>query len=282
VALSGAAARWPERPLLETDSVGRLPRVNLSVKVTALTPLVRPHAPHRGRADAARRLIRLLRCARDLDAHLHIDMESFDVLDVTRGLVFDLLSRAEFADGPSAGIVLQAYLRESEQAPERVLEWCRSVRRSPPLTIRLVKGAYWDHEFVLARQHGWQSPVWTEKVETDRCFERLSARLIDTYPQIRPAIASHSLRSLAHTIAYARRCGLGPADIELQVLRGLGDDLQASLSRSGYRCRTYCPVGELVEGMAYLVRRLLENTANDSFFVRQLHGTSIPDLITAP
>ncbi len=280
--LSAAAAQWPERTLLEHDAAGPLPRVNLSVKLTALTPLVRAEAPERGRADASRHLVRLLRRARDLDAHLHIDMESFDGLEMTLSVMLDLLSEREFGDGPSAGIVLQAYLRESEQALTRILTWARSVQRGQPLTIRLVKGAYWDHEVILARQHGWTPPVWTDKVETDRCFERLAARLIDAYPIVRPAIASHNLRSLAHTIAYARRRGLRPADVELQVLRGLGDDLQANLARNGFRCRTYCPVGDLVEGMSYLVRRLLENTANESFLMNQPQGTSILHLLEAP
>ena len=76
--LAGEAARWPKRPLLERDGAGALPRVNLSLKVTALTPLVRPQAPERGRKDAAEHLRELLRRAREVDAHLHIDMESLD------------------------------------------------------------------------------------------------------------------------------------------------------------------------------------------------------------
>src|SRR5262249_23224488 len=77
-ALTRATARWPERPMLERDSVGALPRANVSVKVSALTPLLRPDAPERGRRDAAERLRPLLGRARDIGAHIHIDMESLD------------------------------------------------------------------------------------------------------------------------------------------------------------------------------------------------------------
>jgi RHH-type proline utilization regulon transcriptional repressor/proline dehydrogenase/delta 1-pyrroline-5-carboxylate dehydrogenase len=196
--------------------------------------------------------------------------------------VLELLSRSEFADGPSAGLVMQAYLRDCEEVLERVLEWARGAGRSVPLTLRLVKGAYWDHEMIEARQHGWSSPVWSEKLESDRCYERMTRDLVDAFPLVRPAIASHNLRSVAHAVVYARSRGLASSDIELQVLRGLGDDLQRALAAEGLRCRTYCPVGDMVAGMAYLVRRLLENTANDSFLTSQSAGVEIDELLRAP
>jgi RHH-type proline utilization regulon transcriptional repressor/proline dehydrogenase/delta 1-pyrroline-5-carboxylate dehydrogenase len=110
----------------------------------------------------------------------------------------------------------------------------------------------------------------------------LTRELVDAFPLVRPAIASHNVRSLAHAMAYAGSRGLAPADLELQVLRGLGDDLQQAVAVAGYRCRTYCPVGDMVAGMAYLVRRLLENTANDSFLSSQAAGADIEDLLRAP
>jgi RHH-type proline utilization regulon transcriptional repressor/proline dehydrogenase/delta 1-pyrroline-5-carboxylate dehydrogenase len=280
--LASHASRWPARPLLEADSAGPLPRVNLSVKVTALTPLIRAEAPERGRQDASTPLLALLRQARDLDAHIHIDMESFDSRELILELLLDLLARPEFAHGPSAGLVLQAYLRDSEQTLERILGWTDTMHRAVPLTVRLVKGAYWDREMIQAAQHGWVPPVWTEKIESDRCFERLTRRLIDSYPRLRPAIASHNVRSVAHAIAYARRRGLAPQDLEIQILRGLGDDLARSVAGLGLRCRTYCPVGQMVEGMAYLVRRLLENTSNESFLHEQASGRALDELLSAP
>jgi proline dehydrogenase len=281
-ALAPEAPRWPERPLLERDSMGPLPRVNLSVKVSALTPLLRPEAPERGREDAARRMRPLLRRARETGAHLHIDMESVDTLEATTDLVVELLDAEEFRDGPSAGIVLQAYLRESPELLDRVLDWARTSPRTPPLVVRLVKGAYWDHEVVAARQHGWTPPVFEVKAECDRNFEELTRRLIDARPLVRPAIASHNLRSVAHAIAYNRAVGGEDGDIELQVLRGLGDELAHALVEQGMRVRVYCPVGDLVAGMAYLVRRLLENTANDSFLGQQQSGVPIDELLAAP
>src|SRR6201990_2054214 len=207
--IAAAAAGWRSRPQLERDSAGVLPRANLSVKVSALTPLLRPDAPERGKRDAADRLRPLLRRAHERGAHLHIDMESMDSRDATLELVLDLLAEDEFRAGPSAGLVLQGYLRDSPQTLDTILEWLQGpgAGRAHPLTIRLVKGAYWDHELVQAAQHGWSTPVFERKADTDANFEQLTRRLLDARPLIRPAIASHNLRSVSHAIAYNRLSG---------------------------------------------------------------------------
>jgi RHH-type proline utilization regulon transcriptional repressor/proline dehydrogenase/delta 1-pyrroline-5-carboxylate dehydrogenase len=264
--LAGAMSAWPGAP-----------EPNLSVKVSALTPALRPEAPDLGREDAAARLRPLLSQARDLNAHLHVDMESLDSLETTLGLVFGLLEEDEFRDGPSAGLVLQAYLRDSPDELDRILDWSRRTERRPPLTIRLVKGAYWDHEVIEAQQHGWSAPVFESKAECDRNFEELTRRLLDARPLVRVAVASHNLRSVAHALAYA-----GDTDLEVQVLRGLGDDLAHALAKQDVPVRAYCPVGDLVAGMAYLVRRLLENTANESFLQEQARGVAVEELLAAP
>ena len=273
---------WPAREALERDSIGPVPRINLSVKVSALTPLLRPEAPERGVADAAERLRPLLRRARELDAHLHIDMEALDSLEPTLALTLGLLDEEEFREGPSAGLVVQAYLRDSPAHLERVLTWAERGSRRPPLVIRLVKGAYWDHEVADARQHGWTMPVFTQKAESDRNFETLTRRLLEARPSVRVAIASHNLRSLAHAIAVNHLTGGADQDLELQVLRGLGDDLAMTLAANGFRTRVYCAVGDLVAGMAYLVRRLLENTSNESFLVGLDEGDSLEQMLAPP
>jgi proline dehydrogenase len=284
--LAPAYAELPERPILEHDPAGPIPRPNLSVKITALTPLLRPDAPRRGVDDAAERLRPLLRAANDLGAHLHIDMESLDTRETTLELLFELLSEDEFRDGPSVGVVVQAYLRDSPEELDLLLARAESGRRSSPLAFRLVKGAYWDHEVVEARQHGWTPPVFEVKAESDRNFEALTRRLIDRAKEepesVRVAIGSHNLRSIAHAIAYARLAGADDSVLELQVLRGLGDDLARALANAGLRARSYCPVGDLVAGMAYLVRRLLENTANESFLAERATGTSLDELLAPP
>ena len=280
--LAGVYAGLPGRPALERDGAGPIPRANLSVKVSALTPLLRPDAPELGERDALDRLRGLAELADELAAHLHIDMESLDSRDAVLAVVLDLLSEPRFAPGPSTGVVLQAYLHDSPEQLERILEWSRRHPRPHPLVVRLVKGAYWDHEVIEAHQHGWPTPVFEDKAACDRNFEALTRRLLDARPAVRVAVGSHNLRSVAHAIAYNRMTGGDDRDLELQVLRGLGDELQDALAARGLRVRTYCPVGDLVSGMAYLVRRLLENTANESFLHERARGAQLEELLVAP
>jgi RHH-type proline utilization regulon transcriptional repressor/proline dehydrogenase/delta 1-pyrroline-5-carboxylate dehydrogenase len=124
--------------------------------------------------------------------------------------------------------------------------------------------------------------VFEIKAECDRNFESLTARLLDARPAVRVAVASHNLRSVAHAIAYNRSLGGEDLDLELQVLRGLGDQLADALAARGFRVRAYCPVGDLVAGMAYLVRRLLENTSNESFLLRMSEGEALEALLAPP
>ena len=280
--LSRQSASWPETPVLEADSSGPLPRVNLSVKVSALTPVLHPEAPERGRDDAAVRMRPLLRRARELGVHLHVDMESLDALETTLELVLDLLAEDEFRDGPSAGLVVQAYLRDSPAELERILAWTEQAERRPPLVIRLVKGAYWDHESAEAQQRGWSVPVFEDKAACDRNFEALSKRLLDSRPLVRVAIASHNIRSLAHAIAYSRLAGGSDIDIEPRSCAGWAMSLAESIASLGLRARVYSPIGDLVAGMAYLVRRLLENASNESFLWAQAEGAPIEELLAAP
>ena len=137
----------------------------------------------------------------------------------------------------------------------------------------------------MAAQHGWIAPVFEVKADSDRNFEGLTRRLLDGRDAgcgLRVAVASHNLRSIAHAIAYDRLAGGAGADLELQVLRGLGDPLQHAIAAQGLRVRTYCPVGDLVAGMAYLVRRLLENTSNESFLADQAKGVPLERLLAPP
>ena len=127
--IARSAAGWPDRPQLERDSAGPLARSNLSVKVSALTPLLRPDAPERGKRDAADRLRPLLRRAHERGAHLHIDMESMDSRDAVLELILELLAEEEFRAGPSAGLVLQGYLRDSPETLDTILAVARRAGR---------------------------------------------------------------------------------------------------------------------------------------------------------
>lgn len=281
--LPTAVAAWPANPRLESDHLGPVPRVNLSLKLSALDP----------RADAidfAGTVIRvqqqlgpILEAAARQRVGITFDMEQHALKDLTIELFERSCERVEF----NAGLALQAYLRSAEQDAQRLVDWAR--RSGRQITVRLIKGAYWDYEVAHAERMGWPAPVWLRKSQTDACFERVAAILVDAIPRtpgepgIRLAVGSHNLRSIARVLALVEARGLPQSAVEVQMLYGMADPLKAALVARGLRVRQYVPVGPMIPGMAYLVRRLLENASNQSWLRAQSYEhASENELLAAP
>ncbi len=255
--------------------------VHVSVKPSSLAARLDPLSLGESVERAFSRLLPIAKVAADAGAAITLDMEQAELRELTLALAKRLLTTPVIGERIQLGIVIQAYLRDSEEVTMRLIEWLEAQRRT--LSIRLVKGAYWDHEVAQATQRGWTIPVYLEKWETDSAFERLTTHLLTASPTVQTAIASHNIRSLAHAMASAEMLGLSKAQLEFQLLYGMGDAIQGAISQLGYPVRIYTPVGELIPGMAYLVRRLLENTANESFLRQDFLGTTpIESLLQAP
>ena len=263
VELPPLAARWRADPLVDGDPAAPLPRVNLSIKLSALDSQFDAIDPEGTTTRVLGRLRPLWRLARASGVQLHVDMESHATKDLALAIFRQIAMEDEFRDWPWCGIVVQCYLRESHRDLAALGDWAR--QRGTPVWVRLVKGAYWDQETIQARAAGWPVPVWERKWQTDACFEAATAWLLEQARWLRPAIASHNLRSLAHAMAVAGHLGLPRHDVEMQMLYGMGDPEKHAVTAAGWRLRVYMPYGQLVPGMAYLVRRLLENSSNDSF-----------------
>jgi RHH-type proline utilization regulon transcriptional repressor/proline dehydrogenase/delta 1-pyrroline-5-carboxylate dehydrogenase len=256
-------ALWPDDPLVDRDDRGPIPRVNLSVKLSALDCHFDAIDPPGVLKRAGTRLRELMRLARRLGAFLHVDMESYDKKDLTLYLFQTLIEEREFRDWPDVGIVLQCYLRDT---PADLVALARCARRrGTPVGLRLVKGAYWDQEVIRAQAHGWPVPVYLQKWETDLAFEHATRWVLRQPDAFRPALGSHNLRSLAHGMAAAELLEVPPGAWEVQMLYGMADPEKQVLVERRQRLRVYMPYGQLIPGMAYLVRRLLENTSNESF-----------------
>jgi len=254
---------WPEVPQIDRGMLSELPRTNISIKLSALDSHFSPLDPQGTLKRVAPRLRRLLRVAREQRAFINVDMESYYTKDLTLWVFKQVLLEDEFRDVGDVGIVIQCYLKDSEKDLRELRDWAQE--RGKPVWVRIVKGAYWDYETVRALQLGWPIPVFEEKWQTDVHFEKMTRFLISNYEHLRPAVASHNIRSIAHAIAVSRHIGLPPTGFEIQMLYGMGDPEKQALVDLGHRLRVYMPYGELIPGMAYLVRRLLENTSNDSF-----------------
>ena len=276
--LSQQARYWPANAVLAADHLGPLPRVNVSIKISALDARPDPIDC----AGAVRRLTQslapILEAARQKGAFINFDMEQYALKDLTLELLERCCRQVDFA----AGIAMQAYLRSGEDDARRVIAWAKRTGRQ--ITVRLVKGAYWDYEVIHAEQMGWPVPVWTHKRDTDACFERMTQLFVAATPRrageggVKLAIGSHNIRSIAHALALLEQYELPPSACEWQMLYGMAEPLKPALLARGLRLREYVPVGQMIPGMAYLVRRLLENTSNESwlragFFDNVAEGT---------
>jgi RHH-type proline utilization regulon transcriptional repressor/proline dehydrogenase/delta 1-pyrroline-5-carboxylate dehydrogenase len=271
---------WAPDDVLEFDDQGPIPRVNVSIKPTALASLYGPLTRDDGLAQARARLKPILRLAAERGAFVYFDMEHYEVKDLTLELFRSLLDDPDLRD-LDAGVVIQAYLKDSRDDLADLIGW--SASRHKPIGVRLVKGAYWDAETIQARAEGWPIPVFEHKDETDANYERCVRLLHDHHGGVRAAFASHNLRSLAYAITYARSRGIPDSGYEVQMLYGMAEPIHAAIRRLGLRLRVYAPVGDLVPGMAYLVRRLLENTSNESFVRHRFaEGRQLEDLIAPP
>lgn len=261
--LANDAAKWDEVPLLDRDENGPIPRVNVSVKMTALYSQINDMAWDDTKEKLKERLRPIYRKAMERGVFLTLDMEHYGVKDLTLEVFREIVLEPEFRDYRFFGCVIQCYLRDSLADCRKVIAWSRE--RGTPLNIRLVKGAYWDSETIEAEQKRWPYPVYLNKAESDANYEDCTAELLKAFPTVRVAFGSHNVRSIAFALVTAERLKIPQAAVEIQMLYGMADPIKKSLADMGYRVREYAPVGELIPGMAYLVRRLLENTSNESW-----------------
>ena len=240
--------------------------INVSLKLSSLYSQFDPSDADGTCAAVKARLREIFRVAKECKAFINIDMEQYYYRDLTVKIFKDILEEKEFSDFSGAGLVVQAYLKDSGEMVEDLLGWAKEHKKD--LSIRLVRGAYWDYEIIQAKQKGWPVPVFTWKWETDANFELLSRVLLENKDIVRTAIGTHNIRSIANAIALAMSLNIPSDRIEFQLLYGMGDPIKKAIVSMDFSLRVYIPFGELIPGMGYLVRRLLENSSNVSFLMQ--------------
>jgi RHH-type proline utilization regulon transcriptional repressor/proline dehydrogenase/delta 1-pyrroline-5-carboxylate dehydrogenase len=267
--LADEVASWPTDEVIDRNHLGPIPRTNVSLKISAMFSQIDPVDPVGSVARLRARVLPLFLHAKKKNVFLNMDLEQWAFHDITYDLFEEILSHDELRAWPHVGIVVQAYLKSAERDVERLIALAK--KRGAPVTVRLVKGAYWDYETVIAQQNGHEPPVFQDKAETDLNYEKLSRILLANLAHIYPAFGSHNLRSLTNALVVAKQSGAPERAYEVQMLYGMAEPERKVLRGLGHRVRVYAPVGELLPGMAYLVRRLLENTSNDGFLKLSHH-----------
>jgi RHH-type transcriptional regulator, proline utilization regulon repressor / proline dehydrogenase / delta 1-pyrroline-5-carboxylate dehydrogenase len=238
-------------------------RSAISVKLSALEPRYALTQRPRVMEKLAPRMLSLARRACSAKIGMTIDAEEADRLDLSLDIV-EALARDPGTRGWSGlGLAVQAYGRRAPLVLDWVAELARQTGRR--MTVRLVKGAYWDAEIKRAQERGLDSfPVYTSKVATDASYLVCAQRLFDARDSIYPQFATHNALTIAAVTALAPP----DAEYEFQRLHGMGHALYDAACADMPDLppvRVYAPVGTHEELLPYLVRRLLENGANTSF-----------------
>ncbi len=279
--LSAEVRGWKPDPVLDTGHAGPIPLANVSIKLSALEGRLDPVNTSGCVARLKAKVLPLFLLAKERNVFLNVDLENWQLHGITYDLFEEILAHPELRGWPHVGIVVQAYLKSAPADLARLLSLAKG--RGAPITVRLVKGAYWDYEVAMAKQWGLPCPVLTAKPATDAQYESLSRVLLTEYRHLSPAFGSHNLRSLIHAVVTADELKVPRNAFEMQMLYGMAEPERKVLRARGHRLRVYSPVGALLPGMAYLVRRLLENTSNSGFLRQSYHeGEDIKALLAAP
>ncbi len=276
--LSGELPGWPPHTPRSGPSA---PRLNISVKISSLYSRIGPANHEDSVREVRRRLLPILARIRNAGGFVNLDMEAYWLKEITLDALTETLDDPGFHEWDQAGVALQAYLKCAERDLRRLIGWAKKGNRR--ITVRLVKGAYREYETIAARQKGWEIPVFHLKSHTDANFERCVEIALENHEHVTLAVGTHNVRSIAKALATAERLKVPRERYEFQMLYGMGEPIKRALMKMGFPVREYVPIGELLPGMAYLVRRLLENASNEGFLQRAFFGHVPPaDLLAEP
>ena len=274
-------AELAQHPLAGERTVGGFPVIELSLKLSSLSARFNPVAPAMTFDDIGPRLKAILLAARVGGLGITVDAEQYRTRALGWHCLTEALRQERALDGwGDVGTVLQAYHRDADVYLDAMLAFAEE--RGTPLRVRLVKGAYWDEEVIVASQNGWPVPVFQDKAATDICFEMLVRRALERTDAIALAVASHNVRSHVYAEAVAESLDLPQGTVEHQTLYRTWTALSHSLGAKGWSSRDYVPVGEPEPAMAYLVRRILENSSQVGFLSRSRENGDERALLAPP
>lgn len=263
----------------ETNAAG-IERAHVSVKVSALCSDFNPDDPEGTWRRVGPRLLAILRESKLLHVFINLDAEHYHVRDLNLRMLERALAEADLRDWSGVGIVVQAYLRDAPGHLQGVLDLAKS--RGVRMPIRLVKGAYWDAETTEAAAHDHLPPQFLNKAETDAMFQMLALRILSHGRHLQLCVGSHNLRD--HCFAHEARELLHPQapPVEHQALHMTYEALSTALAKQGWAVRNYIPVGSLLVGMAYLVRRILENSSQVGVLTMARAGHDTDEALLPP
>ena len=255
-------------------------RCGMSIKLTALHPRYDARQSARIHEEMYPRLLKLCELAREHDIPLCLDAEEADRLILSLELTERLCREAALRGWNGLGLAVQGYGKRAKRVIGWLSELAQTTRRQ--ISVRLVKGAYWDAEIKRAQIAGMPDyPVFTAKENTDTAYLSCAEAMLAERPHLFCAFATHNAHTLTTVLALTEG---NRSNMELQRIHGMGERLHET-AREMFDdfppVRVYAPAGLYEDLLAYLVRRLLENGANSSFVNRLYDEALTPEAIVA-
>jgi len=260
------------------NNLGPIDGPGVSIKLSALHPRYNFTQKSRVVPELLTSIKALCLAAKKYNIGLTIDAEEADRLELSLDIIEGIFASGILQGWSGFGIAVQAY---QKRAPY-VIDWFCSLAKQyqQQVTVRLVKGAYWDHEIKDSQTKGLcDYPVYTRKSTTDLAYIKCAKQLLCEQEYVYPQFATHNALTIATLLELAKNCRF-----ELQCLQGMATGIYDNLlNDSAIKCRIYAPVGTHKTLLAYLIRRLLENGANSSF-ISSLYASDVPisELIISP
>ena len=213
------------------------------------------------------------------DKFINLDMEEYRDLSITVEVFKRTLEKPEFKN-LYAGIVLQAYLPDSFFWQKELTKWAqkRVKNGGSPIKIRLVKGANMEMEKTEASQKHWEMVTYTDKSDTDANYKRMVKYALqkENAPFIHIGTASHNIFELAYATTLAAHNETTKYHT-LEMLEGMSESTRLAIKEISKEVILYAPVAakeQFTNAIAYLVRRLDENTGEDNF-IRYSFGLTV-------
>jgi RHH-type transcriptional regulator, proline utilization regulon repressor / proline dehydrogenase / delta 1-pyrroline-5-carboxylate dehydrogenase len=258
-----------------------IPEAHVSIKLSALSTHFNPVAPETTAVEMRERLQRLLRHAKQRGTFICFDAEHYAYRDLSlRVPAVALADAPDLNDFQDFGFVVQAYLQDAVPFTEQIAALAR--QRGHRIQIRLVKGAYWDAETAEAEAQDVPSPTFLNKAETDLHFQQLVRYILEQSDVLALAVGSHNLREHAFAEIVRSQAYAAAPVIEHQILHRMSEGVARALTGLGWATRDYIPVGELVPGIAYLVRRILENASQVGILAQSRERLSAAEIAMDP
>lgn len=252
----------------------------ISVKISTIYSQINSLAFEHSVKILKERLTILYRAARDnrfvrkdgtaVPKFVNLDMEEYRDIEITTAAFIRTLEEAEFKNH-TAGIVLQSYLPDSFPIQKDLTAWAikRVSKGGNPVKIRIVKGANMEMELFDAAVHNWPLALYDNKLDVDANFKRMVDYGMEKerIKAVNLGIASHNLFELAYAFNIAKKNNLFKY-LSFEMLEGMADHIRRAIQKTTGEILLYAPVAtreQFINAIAYLIRRLDENTAKDNY-----------------